>query len=76
MDLLYVRLTTALNTPLIFPRPRYASHFNDLLDGRSKEMTADQAIPQQLYGGARINYVFHDLFGAHVSTVFFGVDNN
>lgn len=47
---------------------RYAAHFNDFLDGRSTFPIADVST-QQLFGGARINYVFHDVFGGHIDSI-------
>lgn len=45
---------------------RYAAYFNDLLDGKS---SLNEASSQHLFGGARINFVFHDLFCSHIDSI-------
>eukprot|EP00172_Hildenbrandia_rubra_P000583 Plantae.Rhodophyta-Hildenbrandia_rubra.ctg13126.p1 GENE.Plantae.Rhodophyta-Hildenbrandia_rubra.ctg13126~~Plantae.Rhodophyta-Hildenbrandia_rubra.ctg13126.p1 ORF type:complete len:447 (-),score=87.93 Plantae.Rhodophyta-Hildenbrandia_rubra.ctg13126:4036-5376(-) len=44
---------------------RYAAEFSNAIDGRPQSRIATS----ELYGGARINYIFHDVFGERLAAM-------
>eukprot|EP01006_Ploeotia_vitrea_P035530 TRINITY_DN65896_c10_g1_i1.p1 TRINITY_DN65896_c10_g1~~TRINITY_DN65896_c10_g1_i1.p1 ORF type:complete len:384 (+),score=215.42 TRINITY_DN65896_c10_g1_i1:38-1153(+) len=49
--------TTNLGALLLHLLQQFSSHFSNSLDGKSTEVSLSE-----LYGGARISYIFHDVF--------------
>lgn len=47
---------------------KFAAHYVEALEGRSATALLDSS-RQELFGGARIAYVFHDIFGAAIDSI-------
>jgi len=45
----------------------YSTAFNELLEGRCSRPSFESST--QLWGGARISYIFHDVFGSHIDKI-------
>lgn len=62
------RRTRMLGPMLLELLSKFASHYIEALEGRSATGLSDSS-RQELFGGARIAYVFHDIFGAAIDTI-------